>query len=141
MSENGVYIPKGCQITGEIKSATNVTIDGQLEGSIICDGDLVVGESGKVKSDIEAQNVYIKGEVHGKIIARNLLEVSPSGSVFGDITTNLLKFDQGARFIGSSSHSSENTTESDPPQDKGKESEPNGPKLSLKPIIYNRLAK
>ena len=138
MSENGVYIAKDRQITGEIKSATSVTIDGQVEGSIVIKGDLVVGENGKVKSDIEAQNVFIKGEVHGKIIARDLLEISPNGSVFGDITSKFLKIDQGAKFIGSSTHSDEIPAESsEPPQD----TESGGPKLSFKPIIYNRLAK
>jgi len=137
MSENGVYIAKDCQITGDIKSATNVTIDGQVEGSIIIKGDLIVGESGKVKSDIEAQNVYVKGEIHGKVTARNLLEISPSGSVFGDITTKFLKIDQGAKFIGASSHSEDTSAEDEPP----KEAEQNGTRFTIKPIIYNRLAK
>lgn len=128
-----MYIAKNCTIKGNISSAGNVTIDGQVEGAISIKGDLVIGEDAKVKADIEAENVEIKGEVSGKLTVQSLLGISESGSLVGDIITKNLRIDRGAKFIGTSTHSDERAV--DPPNDS------NDSKFVFKPIIYNRLAK
>lgn len=132
-SADVMYIAKNCNINGNINSAGNVTIEGQVEGTISIKGDLIIGEEAKIKADIEAENVQIRGEVYGKITVHSLLEVSPTGTLVGDIITKHLKIERGAKFIGTSTHSDERAAET--PQ------EVNDSKFGFKPIIYNRLAK
>lgn len=132
-SADVMYIANNCNINGTINSSGNVTIEGQVEGTLSVKGDLIIGEQAKVKADIEAENIQIKGEVQGKIIVHSLLEVSPTGILVGDIITKHLKIDRGAKFIGTSTHTDEKTIENP--------KEPKESKFGFKPVIYNRLAK
>lgn len=125
-----MYIAHNCEIKGEIVSSGNVTVDGKAEGKISIKGNLIVGESGMIKADIEADNVEIKGQVHGKMTVKNLLDINSTGVLHDDITTQFLKIDQGAKFIGKSTHPDAET-----------EKNSNDSKFAFKPIVYNRLAK
>jgi len=93
---------KGTRITGDISTNGSLRIEGQVEGKIKADGDLFVGESGSVKNQIDARNVIIAGKVESNVIAQEKLEILPSGNLRGDIKTNVLKIEEGAKFIGSS---------------------------------------
>ena len=136
MATDSMYIANNCNINGNINSAGDVTIDGQVEGTISIKGDLVIGEGAKVKADIQAENLQIKGEVKGKMTINTLLEISATGSLVGNIITKHLKIERGAKFIGTSTHSDEQITET--PKDSNNADDS---KFSFKPIIYNRLAK
>ena len=58
----------------DLHSSSDLHIDGKLTGSIVCNGDLIIGETGKVKGQIkEAKNVCISGHFHGDIDALELL--------------------------------------------------------------------
>ncbi len=129
-SSKDMYIAPTCEIKGEIVSSGNVTVDGKVEGKISIKGNLIVGESGITNADIEADNVEIKGNVVGKITVTNLLDVNSTGVLHGDISTKFLKIDQGAKFIGKSTH---------PDSEADKNS--NDTKFAFKPIVYNRLVK
>lgn len=130
-SANTMYIAKDCNINGNINSTGNVTIDGQVEGTISIQGDLVIGEGAKIRAEIEADNVEIRGDVQGKMTVRSLLSIFPTGSLVGDIMTKNLKIERGAKFMGTCTHSDE----------KADEKESSEGKFGFKPIIYNRLAK
>lgn len=139
LSTGDMYIAKNCHINGEIKSSGNVTIDGQVEGTIHIKGDLIIGQEGKIKADIHAENIYIKGEANGKVMAKSLLEISSTGSLYGDVNTRFIKIEQGAKFIGTSTHLDRTETEMD--NDSAQDKDSKDSKLSFKPIIYNRLVK
>ncbi len=94
---------KGTKIEGNISTNGSLRVEGQVEGEIKTDGDLFVGESGTIKNKIEARNVIIAGEVESNVIAQKKLEILPSGILRGDIKTNVLKIEEGAKFVGSSS--------------------------------------
>ena len=69
----------------DLHSNGDLHIDGKLTGSIVCNGDLIIGETGKVKGQIKAKNVYVSGHFHGDIDALELLEVQATGYVEGDV--------------------------------------------------------
>jgi len=91
-------IASECQITGSIIINGNARIDGKVEGSVQATGDLIIGTSGYLKADIEANTVSIAGEVHGNIKTADLLELNSTARLFGDICTRQFKVEQGAQF-------------------------------------------
>jgi cytoskeletal protein CcmA (bactofilin family) len=96
------YIAADSEFTGNIKLKGNARIDGKIEGTVDLTGDLVIGPSANLKATIQANTISISGEVHGDITARESLELCSSAKLYGNIYTQMLKIDQGAKFIGSS---------------------------------------
>ncbi len=86
-SSNSVntVLAEGSYLSGTIRCAGFLRIDGEVEGSITCNGAVMVGETGSVQADIEAAEVTIAGEVHGNINAARKLEVLSTGRLFGDV--------------------------------------------------------
>ena len=93
---------KGTKIEGDICTSGSLRVEGEVIGKVKADGDIFVGESGNIKNQIEARNIIIAGRVESNVIAQKKLEILLSGVLCGDIKTNVLKIEEGARFIGSS---------------------------------------
>ncbi len=135
-----IYISEDCKITGTIEATGNLNIDGKVQGTINIKGDLVIGKGGKVAAEILADNVQVYGEVRGNINATNMLDITSSGMVYGDIKMNLLKIEQGGRFVGASAELNQNEiTETE--TDKETNDVPENLKSQFIPKIYNRLVK
>lgn len=96
------YIAANCEFIGNITLKGNARIDGLIEGSITLSGDLVIGPSAVIKASIQADTISISGEVRGDITARESLELCSSARLYGNISTQQLKIDQGAKFVGTS---------------------------------------
>lgn len=96
------YIAADSEFIGNITLKGNARIDGLIEGAITLTGDLMIGPSAVIKASIQADTISISGEVRGDITARESLELCPSARLYGNISTQQLKIDQGAQFIGTS---------------------------------------
>ncbi|MFW5787499.1 MAG: bactofilin family protein [Bacillota bacterium] len=92
----------GTKVKGDINTKGSLRVEGFVEGNIKAEGDLFVGEDGKVNSEVNARNVIIAGRVEGDVTAHKKLEILPSGKLIGDIKTSTLKIEEGAIFSGSS---------------------------------------
>lgn len=92
----------GTKIDGDIRTNGSLRVEGEIDGNVKAEGDLFVGEGGKVKSEIDAREVVIAGVVEGNVVAHKKLEILPKGKLLGDIKTDKLKIEEGATFIGSS---------------------------------------
>lgn len=90
----------GTSITGDIRSESDIRIDGKVQGNISTKSKLVLGSSGVIDGDIICQNAFIEGRVNGKIDAAELLILSKSAFVSGDITIKKLVVEEGAKFNG-----------------------------------------
>lgn len=93
----------GTVITGDIKSKSDIRIDGVLKGSVNTEGKLVVGSSGVVEGDVVCSNADVSGEIKAKITVSQLLSLKSSSKLNGDIITNKLSIEPGASFSGSCS--------------------------------------
>ncbi|MFW6389772.1 MAG: bactofilin family protein [Halanaerobiales bacterium] len=92
----------GTVIEGDISTKGSLRIEGKVKGNIKAEGDLYIGENGKIEKEIKARNVIIAGSVNGNIIAAKKIELLPAGKLKGDIQTKVLKIEEGAVFNGSS---------------------------------------
>jgi cytoskeletal protein CcmA (bactofilin family) len=94
-------IGTGTTIEGDLKSNGDVRIDGNVYGSVQSKAKAVIGATGVVDGDINAQNSDISGTVKGKITCADLLFLKSTARVSGDIVTGKLVVEVGASFTGS----------------------------------------
>jgi cytoskeletal protein CcmA (bactofilin family) len=88
-------------IKGEIRTAEELTVDGEVEGSLESQSLLTVGPKGKVRANIKAREVIIFGSVRGNVECTEKIAIREQGSLVGDIKTSGIVIDDGAYFKGS----------------------------------------
>ena len=90
------------EIKGTVKFANDLVVDGKIEGEIISNGNLTVGENARLKAEIRTGTVTVYGKVHGNITAASHIELKASAEVIGDIKASTLSMEPGAIFVGKS---------------------------------------
>jgi cytoskeletal protein CcmA (bactofilin family) len=72
MAENGevTIVGTGARLEGNVVSAGNLRIDGQVKGQINADGDVVLSPQSQVEADIRSQNVSVAGRFKGNILVK-----------------------------------------------------------------------
>jgi cytoskeletal protein CcmA (bactofilin family) len=95
------FIDKDTEITGDIRFKDSFRIDGKFKGKILSGGSLIVGETGEVEADIEAESISINGRIKGSLNARDRIEIFSQGRVTGKLVTPKLIIEEGAFFQGS----------------------------------------
>jgi cytoskeletal protein CcmA (bactofilin family) len=92
---------KAVSVKGHIVGREDLTIDGEIEGSIqLQDHRLTVGPSAKIRAGIHAREVIILGTVHGKIESTEKIEIRTNATLIGDIRTARIVIEDGAYFKG-----------------------------------------
>ena len=91
-------VGKGITIKGELFGEEDVKIEGRVEGKIKLTKNLLVGQSGVIEADVEAENINIGGNVTGNIVAQNRVEIVSSGTMIGDIKAPRVIVAEGAPF-------------------------------------------
>ena len=99
---SGSVISRNIMVEGEIQGSENLTVDGRVKGLLKLDGDVLIGETGDVEADIEANNLVVKGKVAGDVTVQNILQVHPGGALYGSIRARLIHIKEGAVFEGRS---------------------------------------
>lgn len=99
-SEAGAYLGAGTKINGKLHFEGQATIDGEVDGEIVAQAHVIVGEKAVVKGKISAQSISVHGKIFADVIAEKKLEIQPPGSVIGDVTTQSLVIGDGAVLEG-----------------------------------------
>ncbi len=90
------------KLEGNLIGEGNISIYGNVSGKIETKGNLLVGDSAKIKAEINAANISIAGLVEGNINSSQKLEIIENGKVIGDISSQMLSIAPGALFSGQS---------------------------------------
>jgi len=90
------------EIVGTLKFSNDLIIDGRIEGEVVSDGSLTVGENAHVKGDIRTQSVVVFGKVDGNITVKELCDLKANAEIVGDIRAGSLSIEGGATFVGNS---------------------------------------
>jgi len=72
-----------------------VLIEGKFQGEIRTDDQVVIGPTGKVKTDITARKVTVSGTIIGNISASEEVNLLSTGKVLGNITTPKINVEPG----------------------------------------------
>ena len=91
---NSVIGP-GSIFEGKFYISGSLRIDGKFEGEIKTEDELHVGETGKIKTNINARNVTLAGTMIGNIKAEEEVILEKSGKLMGDIDSPILHIAPG----------------------------------------------
>jgi cytoskeletal protein CcmA (bactofilin family) len=95
-------IAEDMEITGTVKSGTEVQLDGKLNGDMNCSAKVTVGKKAQVKGNLSVQAITIKGQVNGNVTAKDRIELKSTSRVNGDIRAKRLTVEDGVTFVGKS---------------------------------------
>ena len=102
MERDIVNIGKSIVIKGELNGSEDLTIEGQVEGTIqLRDHVLTIGPNGRIKAQVFAKSVVVLGEVTGNVTATDKVDIRDNGSVDGDLVSPRVAIAEGAHFRGS----------------------------------------
>jgi cytoskeletal protein CcmA (bactofilin family) len=105
MAENNgevTIVGTGARLEGNVVSAGNLRIDGQVKGQINADGDVTLSPQSQVEADIRAQNVSVAGKFKGNLIVKAKAHLARGGRIDGNITSKTLVVEEGGIFHGQS---------------------------------------
>lgn len=94
-------IGKDTSFSGNVNGKGVIRIDGEVEGSVQNQGDVIIGENGKVTADLSSRNITIAGLYEGSLEADGKLELKKTATVIGTFKANVLVIEEGAVLSGS----------------------------------------
>ncbi len=93
-------IVEGTEVRGNIKTESNIRIDGVLYGNLETRGRLVIGPAGLIKGEIVCMDADVEGSIEGNIRIANLLALRSTAKIQGNIQTGKIVVENGAEFDG-----------------------------------------
>ena len=99
-SRETAFLGKGTRLSGKISFEGTARIEGQIEGEIIANDTLLIGESALVNAQISGGTIVIHGKVTGDITASKKLEIRAPGRLYGNVTTPSLVIEEGVVLEG-----------------------------------------
>ena len=101
-SRGPAIIGKSVMIKGQIFSREDLTIDGEIDGSVeLHEHRLTVGPNGKLQAGVKAREVVVLGTIHGNVEASDKIDIRKDAKLVGDIKTARIVIEDGAYFKGS----------------------------------------
>lgn len=97
---SATLISAGTILQGDVKSETDLRIDGTIQGNVYSSAKIVIGPTGHVEGNIDGRHADITGRVTGNIVVEELLQLRGQCSVEGNIQAATLQIDPTATFNG-----------------------------------------
>ncbi len=94
-------IGKSVIVKGQIFSREDLTIDGEVEGTVeLQEHRLTVGPNGKVMASVKAREIIVLGTIHGNVETTDKIDIRKEAKLVGDIKTARIVIEDGAYFKG-----------------------------------------
>jgi len=93
-------IGKGSAISGDMKVNGFIRIDGDIDGNLETDGNVIVGENARIRGDLTAKSVIIGGIIKGNIKANESVKILAEAAVIGDVISRKVQVDGSAIIHG-----------------------------------------
>ena len=93
-------IGKGSAISGDLKVNGFIRIDGDIDGSLETDGNVIVGENARIRGDLTAKSAIIGGIIKGNIKANESIKILADAAVIGDVISRKVQVDGSAVIHG-----------------------------------------
>jgi len=88
------------KVKGNFSTRGNLRIEGELEGSLKTDSNLLVGKSAKIIAAVAANNAQVAGEIKGNVKIKGLIELESTAKVVGDLEAKEISVAKGAVING-----------------------------------------
>jgi cytoskeletal protein CcmA (bactofilin family) len=98
--ETASLIDRHSSFDGNFRSQRDLRIEGELKGTVSCDGTLFVAEGAVLSATVDAEHVTVAGDLSGEIRCRGCFQILPSGRVRAKVSTGSLVIQEGALYEG-----------------------------------------
>lgn len=109
-------ISKGAVIEGEVKSETDIRVDGKIKGILNCTAKVVIGATGHFEGDLQCKEASIEGYATGRMEINGLLVIKKTAKMEGEVFYKKMVVEEGAVITGTLTMSG-GTTKSLPQQE------------------------
>jgi cytoskeletal protein CcmA (bactofilin family) len=96
----GSVIGENSKFKGEFTTSGSINVNGEFEGVIRADREVIISPGGKVTGEVYGGSVVISGHVNGNITAKEGLEIGKSGRVQGDLKGGKIVIEEGSSYQG-----------------------------------------
>ena len=93
-------ISQGASIRGTLTSATDIRVDGQVDGTLLSAGKVVTGESARLSGKLLCVNADFRGRMEGDIYVKELLSLKSPAEVTGNLFVSKIQVELGVRING-----------------------------------------
>jgi cytoskeletal protein CcmA (bactofilin family) len=93
-------IGEKAKFKGEVFTAGSISINGEFEGRVSSEGEIIIARGSKIRGDVQGVSVIVSGSVDGNIVATQNLEISKTGRVHGDLTGGRIIIEEGSSYQG-----------------------------------------
>lgn len=93
-------IGPGTTIKGELTFTQSAQVLGTIEGRVIAENDLVVGEEAVCNAEVVAGTALVDGTISGNITVKDRIQLNRSARVQGDLVAKTLMVAEGASYTG-----------------------------------------
>lgn len=90
----------GSSIKGDLKINGFVRIDGDIEGNLSTDGNVIIGENARIKGNVNAKSAIIGGIIIGDVFVKENIKLLPTSVIIGDILSRKIQIEESALFQG-----------------------------------------
>jgi cytoskeletal protein CcmA (bactofilin family) len=88
-------------VRGEVSSNDDISVDGQVEGPVWCEGHAItVSANAIVTGDLVGRDITVEGRVSGTLLATEVVEIHTTAAVEGRIVATRLILHDGSTFHG-----------------------------------------
>jgi cytoskeletal protein CcmA (bactofilin family) len=94
------YVGQGDSFHGDFQLTGALRVDGTVSGTVRSTSQVIIGPTGHVKTNVEADSVICSGRVDGNIYALDFVHLLKNARVMGDIVAANLIVDEGVIFEG-----------------------------------------
>ncbi len=88
------------KLKGELVSRGSISVNGEFEGKLAADGEVMIASGSRVVGDIYGGSVVVSGKVDGNIAASQTLEITKKGRVNGDLIGGRIIIEEGSSYCG-----------------------------------------
>jgi cytoskeletal protein CcmA (bactofilin family) len=88
------------KVEGNFVGEGNVTVEGQLQGTLKTKHNVMVSSGAIVKANVEAQDVHLAGELQGNVKVSGKLVLATTAKLNGNVETASLTVEEGATLNG-----------------------------------------
>ena len=95
------FLGAGTEFKGVLSFQGVVRIDGRLQGEVLTQDTLIVGQGAELDAEISVGTLITEGYIRGNVTAHDRIEIRGKSRLIGNIKTPALYVEEGAIFEGS----------------------------------------
>ena len=93
-------IAAGLKIVGDVETSGALKIEGTVQGSIRGARQVILGRTGVIQGDIQAEEVILGGRIVGTVTATERVEIQANSVIEGDVHTRSIVVFEGGLLNG-----------------------------------------